>query len=291
MKHNPCQTAPESGSPLALLPGGRILAAPSWVGPGTLAENCAWLAGKVHEVGLLFMESSASLAYGAEDLPPWLASLPLSWHVHLPVDLPWAEGTAGAGRAAEICLGLMSKLGFLGVRRAVLHPPPRVPGGGSFLRPLEVFTTAWQGAGLDSRDLLLENLPETAALEDWLELLEAIRQFSCSFCFDFGHFLLHTDAADKGAGRKAAKGITGLLPEILRATKLFHCCTAAHRSLTQLSPAEREVCAEICSQALALSTPDAVFMLELFKWEDIEASLPVLRDWLETDQERPGEAM
>lgn len=278
MKHNSCQTTPIfAQAPAELLPGGRTLAAPSWVKPGSLRENCAWLAGKVHEVGLLFLESRASLDYGKDDLPPWLASLPLRWHVHLPVDLPWAEGPGGPGRAAEICLALMDKLDFLGLRRAVLHPPPRA-------RDLGVFVEAWRKAGRESRDLLLENLPETATASDWRQLQAAARQFFCSFCFDFGHFLLHTGNADSRPGQKTVRGIMDLLPDILQNTRLFHCCTAAHRSLTQLSATEREVCAEICRQALACS-PEAVFMLELFRWEDIETSLPLLRDWLEPCEE------
>jgi hypothetical protein len=281
------------------------LAAPSWVRPGTLAENCAWLAGKVHEAGLLFLESRACLAYGDEDLPPWLSSLPLRWHVHLPLDLPWAAGAAGAGeaagpeRAAEICLALMDKLDFLGVRQAVLHPPLRAlagtgqadeagetgeaggPGRELCLRSLAVFTAAWRKAGRDTGDLLLENLPETVTLRDWRRLAEAARLFSCSFCFDFGHFLLHTGDAEARPEQKADRAVLDWLPAILRDTKLFHCCNAAHRALTRLSAPERAMCGEICRQARFCSPADAVFMLELFRWEDVEASLPLLRRWLE----------
>ncbi len=280
MKHNSCQLAgAPSPAPPELLPGGRILAAPSWVRPGSLAENCAWLAGKVHEVGLLFLESRACLAYDQADLPPWLAALPLRWHVHLPVDLPWTAGPEGPSRAAEICLALLDKLDFLGLRRAVLHPPPA---GSEILQPcLDDFVAAWQAAGRASRDLLLENLPETATARDWEELVEAVRRLDCSFCFDFGHFLLHNGSADSRPGQEVGRGIMDLLPDILHVTGLFHCCTAAHRPLTQLSAPEREACADICRQALALSPADAVFMLELFRWEDIEASLPLLQSWLE----------
>ena len=101
------------------LPGGRILAAPSWLVPGTVADNCRFLAGRVDEVGLLFFETDACLAYSTKELPENLAELPLSWHVHLPVDLPWQEPET----CADICLQLLRKVAFLRPNRAVLHPP------------------------------------------------------------------------------------------------------------------------------------------------------------------------
>ncbi|MDO5484253.1 MAG: hypothetical protein Q4F27_05035, partial [Desulfovibrionaceae bacterium] len=74
------------------------LAAPSFVLPGTVAENAAFLAGKVDEVALCLFEAQACLAYTAADMPAALADLPLRWHVHLPVDLPWPT-TAGKAEA------------------------------------------------------------------------------------------------------------------------------------------------------------------------------------------------
>ena len=69
------------------------LAAPSFVLPGTVAENARFLSGRVDEMALCFFEAQACLKYGENDLPPDLAepseSGRLRCHVHLPVDLPW----------------------------------------------------------------------------------------------------------------------------------------------------------------------------------------------------------
>ena len=109
------------------------LAVPSWVIPGEIADNARFVSGRAAEVGLCFFETEACLAYGEADLPVDLAGLPLSWHVHLPVDLPWGEG---GGRAAEVALRLMDKTDFLGARRAVLHLPDGLarPGAGGCAR-------------------------------------------------------------------------------------------------------------------------------------------------------------
>ena len=95
------------------------LAAPSFVIPAGVAENARFLAGKVDEVGLCLFETSACLNYGPQDLPPDLAALPLRWHAHLPVDLPWpqkstaAQSAYPARTAATLARQVLKKAAFL----------------------------------------------------------------------------------------------------------------------------------------------------------------------------------
>ena len=51
------------------------MAAPSWVWPGTVGENCRRLGEVFDEVGILLFESAACMAYGEEDLPATLSEL------------------------------------------------------------------------------------------------------------------------------------------------------------------------------------------------------------------------
>lgn len=242
----------------------RSLAAPSWVFPGSIAENCVFLADRVDEVGLLFMESAPALGYGPDDLPPSLAKLPLRWHVHLPCDLDWRRPE----EAAEICLTLMAKADFLGVRRAVLHPPaPGDRDDGAFTAQLESFVRRWRRYGRESRDLLLENLPG----QDSAELLAAADALDASLCLDLAHYLL-------------SGGTAGSLPAGLgRRLRLLHLCAPTpdglghHRPLADLDEAGRAAGAALCRAA----GPETVFMLELFKWNYLVDSLPVLQAWLE----------
>lgn len=81
----------------------------SWVIKGSIAENALFLQNRTDEIGLCLFEWRSCLAYGEAGLPPWLADLPLFWHVHLPLDLPWE---AGPYKAAEICNELIEKTAF-----------------------------------------------------------------------------------------------------------------------------------------------------------------------------------
>lgn len=248
----------------------RALAAPSWVFPGNIAENAAFLSEKVDEVGLLFMESASALAYGPEDLPAHLADLPLSWHVHLPGDLDFHDPAA----AAATCLKLMDKVDYLAPRRAVLHPPRGLNRSNfaTYIAQLQNFMLYWCINGRDSRDILLENLPE----HDISDILTAADKLDASICLDLAHYLL--------AGGTAQ----GLPPGLMERVRLLHLCAPApavrlamqkghHHPLTALDNEGRAVGVAICRAAL----PDTVFMLELFNWTDLTNSLPVLEAWME----------
>ncbi len=251
-------------------------AAPSWAIPGSVADNARFLAGKVSEVGLCFFETEACLAYGADDLPPDLGNLPLSWHVHLPLDLPWA---AGGGAAASAALRLMDKVGFLDCRRAVLHLPEGLAVGPDApardLRVFGDFVACWRASGRASRDILLENQPGDAPGA----LLSLAKEYDAGLCLDFSHWLL-THGPELFPE-----------PEFLRRVSLLHLNApgvtgGGHGGLDELSPAQRAWAAQTLQAALARRKPPAVssslplLMLEIFSWDKILKSLPLLDSWL-----------
>lgn len=242
------------------LPGGRILAAPSWVLPGTLAENACFLEGRVDEVGLLFMETAACLAYTDEELPAFLADLAVSWHAHLPVDLPWNEPE----QAAIVCRKLLEKTAFLpgcggsGEKNAVLHPPAADAGRETEL--LVHFAEAFAAAGGDCRCLLLENTRQNSLLE----VDKAVWEAGFGICPDLGHMIAY--------GQEVLVEKEALMERV----RLVHFNTVdgagRHLPLTALDAAGLTL-----AERLGRAVPDdAVFMLELFAWREVEASLPLL---------------
>ncbi len=153
------------------------IAAPSFVIPAGVAENSRFLADYFPEICLLFFETEACLKYTDFDLPPDLADLPVKWHVHLPLDLPWEQGLDIAwGKIA----GLMDKAACLSPRVYVLHPPT-VPG---MLVPL---AKKIREAGIDPADILLENVEETDLTTMW----DDARKGGYSTCLDLGHILAY----------------------------------------------------------------------------------------------------
>jgi len=198
------------------------LAAPSWIVPGPPAASCLLLASRpelaVDEVELLLLETSACRAYGTEDLPPDLAGLPLSWHLHLPLDLPWA---AGADAVFDALAGLAGLTAFLRPRACVLHPP-KDP------RPLAAVVRRWQDAGLPP--LLLEN----AAGQEIARVAALAADLGLGRCLDVGHVLayephfqprateedlamLHLHAPGNGDGHRALTGLDQAGETLLRA--------------------------------------------------------------------------
>ena len=266
-----------SPGPASLLPQ-RICAAPSWVLPGTVAENCVFLAGRnVEEAGLLFMESAACLAYTEADLPPALAELPLSFHVHLPVDLPMSDPV----RAASICGELLDKVAFLpgsspsragecrsAPLRGVLHPPAHDPSdSGLAARRLEVFARSWGLAGRDPSLLLLENVRDN----DLTRLSGPVEEYSLGLCLDMGHVLAY------GQQKLLAR------ENLLQRVEILHVnapgvgsAASRHLPLTALDTGGRAQAERMCR----IVPRSAVIMMELFSWREIEESLPLARSWL-----------
>ena len=235
------------------LPGGRVLAAPSWLIPGDLAANCRFLAGRVDEVGLLFFETAACLAYTAKDLPADLAELSLTYHVHLPVDLPWENPPA----CARICAVLLEKIAFLRPTRAVLHPPVGTAAPDALRSFLETFAALGHAPGL----LAVENHKNC----DLLDLVEVIGEFSLQVCLDLGHV--------RAYGQEALPSCPALTGRVT----LLHLSAARpgkdlHRSLADLDP-EGHV---LLRRVLTATPPDAVLMPEIFALPGFKASLDIL---------------
>lgn len=157
------------------------LAAPSWVIPGTVAENCRFLSGKVDEVALLFFETKSCLAYTYDDLPQDLSECGLSFHIHHPLDLPWSEGGESV---AEIVVELAGKAAHLKPKAHVIHPPPESPQASVLIRE---FAAAIAGSGVDVENILFENIKENSLLG----LTETIAGCGMKICLDLGHILAY----------------------------------------------------------------------------------------------------
>ena len=175
----------------------RSIAFPSWVAAGGIAQNAAFICAKWQElnlggkfgagvrnkpeIGLCFFEHLACTAYTSEDLPQHLASLPASWHVHLPLDLPFYlnSGLPQARLSFDICKGLMEKVEFLEVKKAVLHPPTTAS-------DLFAFIDLWELSGRRRADLLLENQPG----DDLVYIFNLAKLGGCGLCLDLAHLYM-----------------------------------------------------------------------------------------------------
>lgn len=232
------------------------IAAPSFVMPGTVGENACFLSGRVAEVGLCLFEAQACLNYGPDDLPPVLADLPLSWHAHLPVDLPWE---AGGAAAAFLALAVLDKVTYLSPRFAVLHPPGVAHGDAAQQAALLArFAVAWRQR---SRiPVLLENIGG-CPLTDMLEVFEG---GDFGVCLDVGHLL--------GYGQNRLRET----PQVMERVRLVHWSAPGdgdqHLPLSFLAPSQRTTA---CQTAAALPA-DVTHLVEVFHWGGVEASLPVL---------------
>jgi sugar phosphate isomerase/epimerase len=249
-----------------------IIAAPSRLLPGTTAQNAHFLAqraeGRIQEIALCFFETEASLAYTADDLPETLAELPFSWHMHLPVDLPWHTG---AGASANCALRLLRKAQALKPRMAVLHAPALPARKGL----LAAFADIWYTRC--STPLLLENIEDC----DLLDLTRIIVDAEFGVCLDLGHMLAY--------GQEDVVNV----PELVSRVRLAHWSAPGgadrHLPLTRLTPEEKA-----SLKAVAAKLPDtAAHLLEIFDWNGVEESLALLPDLIpsrpadKTGQEAP----
>jgi hypothetical protein len=226
------------------------VAAPSFVIPAGAAENARFLAPYFDEICLLFFETEACLAYTDRDLPPDLADLPVSWHVHLPLDLPWHLGLDAAwDRLAR----LMDKGAFLSPRAWVLHPPPS-----GLLVPL---ADRFRNAGHDPADVLLENVEESDLCALWDEAWEG----GYSVCLDLGHVLAY--------GQRPVLELDGLR-ERVRMVHAYAPDGSRHTGLSRLDKEGRDLLCDI----LETFRPGAV-TLEIFNEQEIFESIELLASW------------
>ncbi|MDL2267702.1 hypothetical protein LJC46_06925 [Desulfovibrio sp. OttesenSCG-928-G15] len=259
-------------------PPDRRIAAPSWVMPASVAENCRFLSGKVDEVALLFFDTGSSLAYGENELDLPLEELALSCHVHLPLDLPWDNPVMCAG----ICLKLLHKTRHLADRtntgkrphcRAVLHPPPHEPDRPKLAaQRLAAFAGAFRAQGGSTSLLYLENIREN----DLLAICRPAAQLGFGFCLDAGHMLAYAQEHILES------------PDLLERCAIVHLSAPGkqgqhettgkdgHAPLNQLHEKEQDACRKLVRSVPA----GAVIVLEIFSWEGVAASMPVLATWL-----------
>lgn len=217
-----------------------------------MAENCTFLAPRFDEIGLAFFETEACLAYTGQDVPPGLADLPVSWHVHLPLDLPWA---AGAEHVAEAVLGLARTVEHLSPGGFVLHPPGQPD-------QLALLARLLERGGIAPRSLLVENI----AGRDLAALWPAICELDLGVCLDLGHMLVH--------GQEDFLGLPGLAGRL----GMVHLNApdprkpSRHASLALLDGQGRE----LMRRMLELLGRGGVVMLELFDEAALSESLRVL---------------
>jgi len=232
------------------------IAAPSCVIPGTTEQNARFLAqratGKIQEIALCFFETQASLA---DNLPESLAELPFSWHVHLPVDLPWQ---IGAEASANCALRLMRKAEALRPRMAVLHAPDLPARGGL----LAAFADLWYARC--AVPLLIENIDTC----DLVDLTTLIVDAELGVCLDLGHMLAY-----------GQQGIMDI-PELTSRVQLAHWSAPGgadrHLPLTSLTEEEKAFV-----RAAAAKLPGTTaHLLEIFDWNGVEESLALLPDLL-----------
>lgn len=241
------------------------IAAPSFVIPGTVAENWRFLAQNrfetagvtaPDEVAVVLFESEGCLAYTEEDLAPDLPGLGLSCHTHLPLDLPWTDGGEAVFRIVRALLG---KVDFLAPRVHVLHPPVHGEPAES-RRLLREFLGCWKTEGLDPRTLLVENIRGAGLAE----LLPVIYEEDAGICFDIGHAL--------------AFGQLGLLdmPQAAARIRMIHAygpdSRGRHGPLRSLDGSGRAKLRE----ALRHLPEGGTVVLENFRWEDFRQSAEAL---------------
>jgi hypothetical protein len=233
------------------------LAAPSAVWPEALPGNCKKLAAlpgrPVAEVGLCLFETRSCLEYGRDDLPAWLAELGLSFHVHLPLDLPWQASMQEVSTAMR---GLINKVRYLSPRCFVLHPP------GPDLLP--EMAALFREMDIDPARVLLENVDG----QDLTELAPVIASAGFSVCLDLGHML--------------AFGQRHILddPRLTGRVAMIHAYAPGprgeHKSLALL---DAEGLAAL-AQCLTLLPADGTLMVECFRPADLLSSLQALGEIL-----------
>ena len=290
----------------------RSIAFPSWVTAGSIAKNAEFICakwqelnlpakfkGKVEplpEIGLCFFEQLACLAYRDNDLPGSLSNLPAKWHLHFPLDLPFylAQDLKQIQLSFDICLHLMDKVDFLGVKQAVLHPilSSEVKGSASVASgqkgqtdeaSLAIFVDLWEQHGKSRVNLLLENQPGT----NLPDLLTLAQHTGCGLCLDMAHLFMPPTGFLGPAGlvnlpeKNDCLSSDYLSPEFLNLVGLVHINApgpkfSGHASLATLTPDLHKQ-----YQSIISTLPEqATLMFEFFNWPDIEESLPIVQDYL-----------
>jgi len=231
-----------------------VIAAPSFVWPTTVRENCYQLQDLVQEVGIILFETQACLKYTENDLSLDLASLDLSYHIHLPLDLPWSFGVPIVMEAVK---KLVDKTAYLSPRGYVLHPPPQRE---QFLS----FCQIWQDLGLSPKQLFLENIEGNDLYYLWPDLLET----ECKVCLDLGHILAFS--------QEHIMSYRHLWDKITMLHIYGDLYGHRHSSLSLLSEQGKS----LLNSALTSIQQETVIVLEVFTPKDLQESLDIFSTWI-----------
>ena len=231
------------------------IAAPSFVLPAGVGENGFFLAEYFPEIALLFFEADACLAYTDEDLPPGLADLPCSWHVHMPLDFDWNRGLDAVWQKID---GLLEKAAFLAPRGYVLHPPT-MP---DMLLPL---AARLRDKGVAPACFLIENIRGYSLTVIWDEIVKG----GYSTCLDIGHILAYDqfDILD----------LPGLWPTV----RMLHVYGEEKRMQHWPLPCMSEDGQRLLRTMLD-KAPGATVTLEVFEQNGLFQSLDQLGQWMAT---------
>lgn len=197
----------------------------------------------------MLLETQGCLEYDEQDLPAELADLDLSYHAHLPVDLPWTRGAANVSR---LLCDLERKIAFTRPWGYVLHPPcPHDLENLLRLRP-----------DLSPR-LCLENTRGHDLSEAW----PVIEAHDLGVCLDLGHLVSY------GQERLL------LRPGIHERIRIMHVyggeSASGHAGLDQLPDPG------ILRRILTRLTRPCVLVVEVFHKDEFSRSLALLRSWLD----------
>ena len=262
------------------------LAAPSYVIPGTIGDNCLVLKDQVREVGLTLFESTACLNYTDKDIPRELAGLNLGFHVHLPLDYDW---TTGAEEVFSLTTRLLQKVQFLRPDKFVLHPPINE-------KDLDRFASLWTdrfgkrgrgeterrrsgetGSGkngeitalersgvLKGQNLLVENIDENDLTGCW----DVVCAKNLGVCLDLGHILAYDQWSLLD------------LPTLWERVRLLHVYglekDKKHYGLEELNEEGKELLRYILDRVRGGIT----LVLEVFSLAEFVSSKRMLVDWL-----------
>lgn len=231
------------------------LAATSWLWPLPLAQNLARLAAldaPIHQAALLFYRSRDCLDYTPEHIGPPTS---LASHVHLPVDLPWDQGSQAVYDMLDRLMTLAAPHKPWG---GVLHPPDS-PADMAGLAEL------WRRRAPGWR-LLLENIPGQDLMDHWPVILD----LDLPVCLDMGHMLAFEQARLLGA------------PDLAARVELVHCYAPGlqvgaheHMSLARLDRSQVWAL-KACLDLLPAGAP---VLFEVFSEADLRESIETFYDF------------
>lgn len=231
-----------------------IIAAPSFVWPTTVKENCYRLQGLVQEVGIVLFETEACLNYSEQDLSLDLASLDLTYHVHLPLDLPW---NSGVNSVMDKVKKLIDKTAYLAPKGFVLHPPP-------YREQYLEFFQLWLDLGLNPKHLILENIEGNDLSVIWPDLLQTGNQV----CLDLGHLLIFS--------QEHILTYQHLWDKICMLHIYGDLYGHLHNSLSLLSNKGKS----LLNQILSNLKQETIIVLEVFNPQDLQESLDIFFTWI-----------